>query len=245
MSDDRSAFAALGLDADADDAAIEQAYRRLIKRHHPDRSGGDNARATELNRAYRKLRLERDLRDPLDFNESDEPQRREHRVWLVVAALLIAASILLLSRVPPPSSIPFESVVVPAPIQAATGKPDELGTMDRPLDLAGIDRAAAVAARFRQTSDEMRLAAHSRACHQMFRTRATLARFDECAAFDDAVVMLQNRDPLRDQGPFSELAVTGRMRSAAALLSDDSVAIDARLDRIRRRVEGAVGSAGN
>ena len=61
----------------------------------------------------------------------------------------------------------------------------------------------------------------------MLRTSPTLARFDRCAAFDDAVVSLQDRDPLRDQGPFSELAVTGRIRSAAALLSDDSVAIDA------------------
>ena len=56
-------------------------------------------------------------------------------------------------------------------------------------------------------------------------------------SFDDAVVQLQDRDPLRDQGPFSEIAVTGRIWSGAAALSDDSVAIDGRLDRIRRRVE--------
>jgi len=51
------------------------------------------------------------------------------------------------------------------------------------------------------------------------------------------VVQLQDRDPLRDQGPFSELAVTGRVWSGAAALSDDSVAIDGRLDQIRLRVE--------
>ena len=150
MGDDRSAYAALGLDADADDATIEQAYRRLIKRHHPDRSGGDTERATELNRAYRELRLERNLRDPLDFNEADEPLRRERRVWLLLALALIAASVLLLLRASP-SDIPFGSVAMPPPARALAGKGDEPGTMDRPLDLANIDRAAADAARLRQT----------------------------------------------------------------------------------------------
>ena len=134
---------------------------------------------------------------------------------------------------------------MPAPTRTPASKQDELGAMDRPLGLADIDRATALAARLRQTSDEMTMASHSRACHERLRTRPTLARFDECAAFDEAVVTLEDRDPLRDQGPFSELAVTGRIRSAAALLSDDSVAIDARLDRIRRQVETTLGAAGN
>ena len=68
----------------------------------------------------------------------------------------------------------------------------------------------------------------------------SLERFDRCSAFDDAVVELQDRDPLRDQGPFSELAVTGRQMSAATLLSNDYLAIDGRLDRIRLRVELAL-----
>ena len=69
------------------------------------------------------------------------------------------------------------------------------------------------------------------------RPSPSLAQLDRCAAFDDAVVQLQDRDPLRDQGPFSELAVTGRQWSAASALSDDYLAIDGRLDRIRLRVE--------
>ena len=47
-------------------------------------------------------------------------------------------------------------------------------------------------------------------------------------------------DPLRDRGPFSELAVTGRQISAATMFSDDYLAIDGRLDRIRLRVELAL-----
>jgi hypothetical protein len=60
---------------------------------------------------------------------------------------------------------------------------------------------------------------------------------DRCSAFDDAVVGLEDRDPLRDGGPFAPLAVTGRQWSAASALSDDSLAIDSRLDQIRLRVE--------
>ncbi len=45
-----SAYAVLELEPGADRAAIEEAYRRLIKRYHPDRSGGDAARAAEINR---------------------------------------------------------------------------------------------------------------------------------------------------------------------------------------------------
>ena len=67
-----------------------------------------------------------------------------------------------------------------------------------------------------------------------------MARLDRCAAFDDAVVQLQDRDPLRDRGPFSELAVTGRKMSGATLLSNDYLAIDSRLDQIRLRVELAL-----
>ena len=70
--------------------------------------------------------------------------------------------------------------------------------------------------------------------------RAEPRPLDRCAAFDDAVVQLQDRDPLRDQGPFSELAVTGRQWSAASTLSNDYLAIDGRLDRIRLRVELAL-----
>ena len=63
---------------------------------------------------------------------------------------------------------------------------------------------------------------------------------DRCAAFDDAVVGLQDRDPLRDNGPFAPLAVTARQWSAASALSDNDLAIDDRLDQIRLRVEMAL-----
>ena len=58
-----------------------------------------------------------------------------------------------------------------------------------------------------------------------------------------AITLVENRDPLRDQGPFAELAVTGRQWSAASALSNDYLAVDGRLDRIRLRVELALARA--
>lgn len=229
---DQSAYSVLGLGADADDAAIERAYRRLIKQFHPDR-GGDAVRATEINQAYDQLRSGRNLRDPLDFNDADLERSGEIGAWVMLALVLAAASVFLVVQSAPrlnPSSNP----------EAGRAKPaikDRSGPMDRPMSFAEIDRAAVEAQQLKRTSDELGLAVHSRTCHQALRIHPTLSQFDRCAAFDAAVVQLQDRDPLRDQGPFSELAVTGRTRSAAALLSDDSVAVDARLDRIRQQVE--------
>lgn len=237
----QSVYAVLGLAEDADDAAIERAYRRLIKQYHPDR-GGDAARATEINRAYRELRIERNLRDPLDFNEADQAYRTERSAWVLLALVLIVASMLLLFRAAP-FAAPVQRPGMPAMPKSGTRKPAPHGVMDQSLNVADVDRAAVTANRLRRTSDEMSLSGRSRACHQQLRSRPTIAQFDRCAAFDLAVVQLQDRDPLRDQGPFSELAVTGRMRSAAALLSDDSVAIDARLDRIRKQVDRALDPA--
>jgi hypothetical protein len=112
--------------------------------------------------------------------------------------------------------------------------------MDQPLHVGAIDGAARQALQIARTKDEMALASASRDCHHQLRSQPSLIQLDRCAAFDDAVVQLEDRDPLRDQGPFSELAVTGRIWSGATALSDDSVAIDGRLDRIRLRVEQAL-----
>ena len=90
----------------------------------------------------------------------------------------------------------------------------------------------------------MRLTAASRQCHSSFRLKPELEQFDRCAAFDDAVVRLQDRDPLRDRGAFSQIAVSGRLWSAAAYLSGDYLATDSRLQRIRVRVDILLDPAG-
>ena len=240
MGADLSAYGVLGLDPGADDAAIEQAYRRLIKQHHPDRSGGDGARATEINRAYAELRAARNLRDPLELNEDWASPPREASAWIFIALLLAVASIFLLLAQAPPEGL-SEGLAAPgaAKMRSAAAKPgsSKSALMEQPLNVSVIDRSTRDALRLARTSDEMALARASRDCHHLLRSNPSLLLLDRCAAFDDAVVQLQDRDPLRDQGPFSEIAVTGRIWSGAASLSDDSVAIDGRLDRIRLRVE--------
>jgi hypothetical protein len=239
MAEEGSAYAALGLHPDADSASIEAAYKRLIKEHHPDREGGDAKRAAEINRAYREIRAERNLREPLELHEPLPTGPEEGRVWILIALLLAGGTALLAITQPTLSNGASAGASRPLGdrVQAAPGGADP---MDLPLHLTAIDAATQHALQLARTRDEMALASASRDCHHLLRSDPSLLQLDRCAAFDDAVVQLEDRDPLRDQGPFSELAVTGRLWSGATALSNDYVAIDGRLDRIRLRVELAL-----
>lgn len=234
MAADQSPYAALGLDPGADSAEIEQAYRRLIKKHHPDREGGDAGRAAEINRAYRELRRERTLREPLELNDDWPAAPSRDRAWMAIALLLAAGTITLLLSEGPIAPVSGSSAASAGRHPASLPSSD---AMDQPLNLAVIDGAARNALHLSRTRDEMALASASRDCHHALRSAPTVLQLDRCAAFDDAVVQLQDRDPLRNQGPFSELAVTGRLWSGATALSQDSVAIEGRLNRVRLRVE--------
>jgi hypothetical protein len=235
MAGDSSAYAALGLEPGADSAAIEQAYKRLIKQHHPDRKGGDASRAAEINRAYRELRklssrTERQM-GALDLHQHPPELRDPVSRWALAAMLIIGVVggvVLAAGQMPPARSGPA------MPLAHGRARADP---MDQPLMGAAIDSAVLDARRLARTSDEMGLSRTSQACYHDLRARPSLLKLDHCVALDDAVVLLQDRDPLRDRGPFSELAVTGRQWSAAAALSNDYLAIDERLDRIRLRVE--------
>jgi len=242
MADDASAYAALGLEPGADASAIEQAYKRLIKEHHPDREGGDAQRAAEINRAYRELRARRGLKDPLELNQEwlDGPAPGGHG-WPAFVLITIAGAALFLLLMSPlgPAADALRSPALHR-FAAAHGKVGPADPMEQPLHVAAISAAARRAQYLARTRDEMALASASRDCHHELRSDPSLLRLDRCAAFDDAVVQLQDRDPLRDQGPFSELAVTGRLWSGATALSEDYVAIDGRLDRIRLQVEIAL-----
>jgi hypothetical protein len=241
MAEDASAYAALGLDPDADPAAIEQAYKRLIKEHHPDREGGDARRAAEINRAYGELRAARNLKDPLELNDewSDVPAHRRGWPAFIAMVLAAAAGLLLLTGPLGPTADAWRSPGVHG-LGVIHGRAGATDLMDEPLHISAIAAAARRAQYLARTRDEMALASASRDCHHALRNDPSLLQLDRCAAFDDAVVQLQDRDPLRDQGPFGELAVTGRLWSGATALSDDYVAIDGRLDRIRLEVELAL-----
>ena len=239
MTGRASALAVLGLGPGADGAAIEQAYKRLIKQHHPDREGGDGARAAEIIHAYRALRGGKALTDPLQFNE-DWGRRRRRPRWPLAAAFAIAGIGAAVMAVGP--SVPLTRTLWEANAQlpavhrtivpAAIPEP-----MDEELHLKAIDAAVREALHLFRTGDESALAEASSKCQRRFRADPGTAMLDRCAAFDDAVIGLEDRDPLRDEGPFAPLAVTGRQWGAASTLSDDDISIDSRLDQIRFRVE--------
>jgi hypothetical protein len=242
MSTGASAYSVLGLERGADAASIDRAYKRLIKEHHPDREGGDAKRAAEINRAYRELRSVKSAPDALEFNR-DEDDDADRRVRGAVLILVAAGLLTILLLAGPMRGIgltwPASASLSASPVKSSRTNHDP-EAMDLPLQLAAIDGAVREAVRIARVSDEVALAGASRDCHRELRADPSLARLDRCAAFDDAVIELQDRDPLRDRGPFSELAVTGRLMSGGALLSNDYLAIDGRLDRIRLHVELAL-----
>ena len=239
MAGRASAFAILGLEPGADRTAIERAYKRLIKQHHPDREGGDGGRAAEITRAYRELRGGRAAADPLQFNDFTE--RRSRARWPItalVAGAVIAILLLMLGSSVPPGRELWASKPPAMPDATERATPPDGMAEDLHVDL--IDQAVKQALSLFRTSDELALANASNECQIRFREDPGTAMLDRCAAFDDAVVGLQDRDPLRDNGPFAPLAVTARQWSAASALSDDDLAIDERLDRIRLQVEMAL-----
>ena len=237
MSSGASAYETLGLDPGADALAIEQAYKRLIKQYHPDREGGDARRAAEINRAYRELRLAGRVKAALDLQQWDEPDGSRVRTAVVLLALAGGATVIAA-----PVLIGWSPASITPPLALARERPDPQAgdPMRLPIVAGAVDGGIEEAQRLSRTSDEVALADAARECQRKLRADPMVAQFDRCAAFNDAVVQLQDRDPLRNKGPFSELAVTGRKMSGATLLSDDYLAIDSRLDQIRLRVELAL-----
>ena len=232
MPGDASAYAVLGVAPDADWSEVERAYKQLIKVHHPDLSGGDAHRATEIIHAYRELKRARDSKGALVLAD-DDPAVRPRRGWLwgaIPGAALVAGLIVVIGPLKPPRADRPVAVA-----HDAAGDP-----MDSDLSASAIEGSIRDATRIFRRRDEMALAGASRDCHRRLRAKPSLEQLDRCAAFDDAVVQLLDRDPLRSQGPFGELAVTSRQLSAGAILSNDSLAVDSRLDRIRLQVELAL-----
>lgn len=259
MGVEASAYTALGLEPGADASAIDAAYRSLIKRYHPDRSGGDAERAAEINRAYFELRRGRGVAfepggQPADIAEAiyarrasrtprAQPKPANRRPWIVLIAATVALLYIGRERVVETAETvrgQFEQPWSPV-VRSAPGSAPVAGSiaLDGDLDEAAI-RASIADARRLAGEPEDRLAEHTRACHRTMRASPGQSRLDRCAAFDFAVGLLQDRELLRDDGPFSASAITARQMAAASLLSNDFLAIEARLDRIRSRVELAL-----
>jgi hypothetical protein len=244
-----SAYAALGLEPGADRAAVEQAYRRLIKLHHPDRSGGDASRAAEINRAYFELRRQHEAEPPepeVRVRRSNGARHRKRRrrsssgkLWPVL--ILSVAALLLIGRERVVEQVPrwiawLADAPVPESGRGSAARADS-SALDGPLSEPAIGGSIEQAVRLTRSGDEEELAQLSRSCHRAMRSNPELAQLDRCAAFDIAAVALADRDPISDRGAFSASAVTSRLMNAGRLLSSDYLAIERRLDRVRTAVE--------
>ncbi|MEP7130549.1 MAG: J domain-containing protein [Sphingomicrobium sp.] len=242
MAHDESAYSALGLEPGADTTAIERAYKRLIKQHHPDRPGGDSDRAAEINWAYSELRSPPMPCDTLVLVD-DDPLEERGGGWIRAALVLLLALAALLA-ITGPGAAYMRQLAQPLVPTLANGQaaPTAISrdTMDQPLHVAAVAGAVGEAVSMLGKHDALALLSASRDCHRALRSDPSVTQLDRCSAFDDAIVQLQNRDPMWDQGPFSQIAVTSRQWSAASALSNDYLAIDSRLDRIRVQVELAL-----
>ena len=240
-------YAVLGLRPGAGRAQVEEAYRRLIKLHHPDRMGGDGGRAAEINRAYTQIR--RGLPEPPPQRRSVPvpirlPDRRvERRTALAATGLLLAAAAALVAmNLPRGAHIDLDTLSLPwdGPVRGAgAGIVSGLAPVDfeEPLHSDLIDRSIADAVKFYQAGDSSATLDFSRSCHNQLRDQPSLAWFDSCAAFDEAIALLESGNDLAEGGAFSSSAVVARHIASARLLTSDILAADSRLHSIRSRVE--------
>jgi hypothetical protein len=254
MSADASAYRALGLQPGANAAAVEAAYRRLIKRYHPDVRGGDPARAAEINWAFDQIRKRQNRgaqlvqRAPRYRNYpivGPQPalnrRRRLHLVPLALAAAVAYAIVFDADRIGDTFEGFGRSLADPRAVAGPfrgggfVGGPAEVA--DAPLDSDGIDRSVHSAVRIARDGGLDRLTNQSRRCHAELRRSPAVARLDQCVAFDEAAIVLTQRDESEAEGQFSAASVTARQLGAARLMSDDFLAIESRLDQIRSRVE--------
>ncbi len=248
MTGEDSALAALGLKPGAGRAEVDEAYRRLMKEHHPDRTGGDGARAAEINRAYTLLRRKlpgasmRSRRVPVTMH-APPPRRRSGRGGWALVFVVAAVAIVTLG------SDEFESMgrseaypvrlawfdrapEMPLVASVTTG-----ADFDGPLHTAVIDSAISEAEKFHAASDMSAATEYSRDCHNRLREDPNLALFDSCAAFDESTLVLNLNEPLIDSGPFAGSAVMAREMAAARALSGNILDADSRLHQIRSAVE--------
>jgi hypothetical protein len=246
MSGERSPYDVLGLRPGAPRAEVNDAYRKLMKRHHPDRPGGDSNRAAEINRAYTYLRrrLGEPVRIPVPVPVPRRSRRGGWKLLLAFAVAVAGLSAMLLNGDDRQGFSRDVFVMVPqfsAPGRADAGESYDppLASLDEPVQAEVVAKAIADAVGFHTSGDLAGAADFSDECQKALRRERTLGWFDTCAAFDETMLTLNNGGP-DDPGPFNESAVITREVSAARIFSDRSLSVDSHLHDIRSQVDMAV-----
>jgi hypothetical protein len=245
MTAERSAYAILGLRPGAGRAEVNDAYRRLMKRHHPDRPGGDANRAAEINRAYTFLRrrLGEPVRVPvtIPLRRRPPPARFRRLAWLFTLGV-IGISLALANR-DAQRSTARPAFPVFSEWSNSTVSDDDVpyeapvASFDEPVQPGIVSRAVADAVRFRSSGDVSGASAYSRDCQVTLRRERNLGWFDACSAFDEAMLTLYGDSGQPDSSPFNQAAVVSREIAAARILSDDSLSVDSHLHQIRSQVD--------
>lgn len=245
MSGQRSPYDVLGLRPGAGRAEVNDAYRRLMKRHHPDRPGGNANRAAEINLAYTFLRrrLGEPVRIPVPVPVRRRPPRGRRSILplFILAAAAISAAILSQGDGRSFARDAFVSVPRFSPSHAGDGGIFEapLASLDEPVQSQVVAKAIADAVAFHSSGNLAAAADYSDVCQKRLRRHRTLSWFDACAAFDEAMLTL-NDGGSDDPGPFNESAVIAREVAAAGIFSDRSMSFDSHLHDIRSQVDMAV-----
>jgi hypothetical protein len=247
----QSPFAVLGVSPGASREAIENAYRRLIKLHHPDRPGGDPVRAAEINHAFATLRGGEGLAGPVQVEGPAMPLPVRRRGWRTAVAIGAVTGALLLAPVKlprPPSdwSAWTEATFPPLPgaqTPVAAARPlamphddiDLLPGLGSGPDEAAVEAGASEALQRARRGDAVGAERFSRGCHWDLRRFPSLALLDHCVAFDSAGAMLRVAG---DQ--FSSSEIDKRASDAVNAVYGDVVVGQARVAAVRRATRNAL-----
>lgn len=256
MAASPASYAALGLPPGADRKSVDRAYRTLMKRHHPD-LGGDPARAASINHAYADITRPADAPvtppSPVDLAAAIYQRRqavrreakagRRHRsrrpLWFLLAAFVGGLAWVereeltdLFWQLKWEYFQPGSEALPDGDIVSAGGGAGRVTLGSAPIDNRIIAEAEQAAReRLRQGSIGAASEA-SRECFISFYAAPSLARYDRCVAFDNAVLLISGYG-VADHGGFSAGAVTSRQMGAAKVLDSNFESIEIRLDRIR------------
>lgn len=238
----RSPFTVLGLRPGADRSAVDDAYRRLMKQHHPDIPGGDPEAAAEINRAYAVLKRHLppgpgQLPARLPALAAREGTRRagRRRGALSGLAMLIAAGMLALwlpdrKAVEASASDPVDHQDRAALTEPS---PDTLDLSAGP-DAQAIATAVDQAVKLRATGLASQSEEVSRSCDADLAAYPSPALLDHCVAFDAASSLLGDE---RSLARFQPAPMAARHLEAALRVSDDPVLAEERVVSVRQMVQ--------